>query len=139
MPTVSSYPNCPCCSSSSSSSSNSALSSRSSQSGNDCCPSLAGSSLHVVIQPGPGCRCGDQSEFAVLYNGVGATGTFTLCDLGEVVFVVQCDAGAWSVSATSAVWGGDSVRLANTATCPGVFLTHEMSIGGCHFIFVVTV
>ena len=94
--------------------------------------------MHVVIQPAAGCHCTGESVFTALYEGVGATGTFTLCDLGEVVFVVQCDTESWSVAATSANFGGDSLRLANAVACPGVFLIGEMRIGLCHFNFVVT-
>lgn len=136
MPTVTSYTNCPCCSSSSSSSRSSA--SRSSTSGNECCPGLSGSLLHIVIQAGAGCQCSTESVFTARYEVLGATGTFTLCDLGEVVFVVQCDTASWSVTATSASFGGDSVRLANAVACPGVFLTGELRVGLCHFSFVVT-
>lgn len=94
--------------------------------------------MHVVIQAGSGCGCSSESVFTARYEVLGATGTFMLCDLGEVVFVVQCDTASWSVTATSSSVGGDSIRLANAVECPGVFLSGELRVGLCHFSFVVT-
>lgn len=95
--------------------------------------------LHVSLQAGPGCHCADESNFTCLYDGQTATGSFVLCDLGEVTFRVECDEPHWTVTATSEVFGEDSVAVTNAATCPGLFLSEELGIGGCNFIFVVTV